>query len=233
MVLAEPPADPVLVAADLITQAEHGPDSPAILVTPSAAFADEVEQEVAALLEVAPRREVLARSLGEHGRMILVAYLAAAIAVINAYAPEHLSIDVDETEAIVAQIRNAGSVFVGPWAPESAGDYATGANHVLPTGGLSRGSGPLAVETFGKFIQVQRVTAAGLATLRPTIQALAEAEGLAAHAQAVELRFRGAAADMGAGAAWAEAEVAGADSGVRPRAGNFGASGHAAPRAAE
>lgn len=200
MVLAEPPADPVLVAADLITQAEHGPDSPAVLITTSAAFADQVEQEVAALLEVAPRRETLARSLGGHGRVLLVADLSAAVAVINAYAPEHLSIDIDVVESVVGQIRNAGSVFVGPWAPESAGDYATGANHVLPTGGMARGCGALAVETFGKFIQVQRVTAAGLATLRPTIRTLAEAEGLAAHALAVEFRFRGAAADTGAGA---------------------------------
>ena len=197
MVLAEPPADPVLVAADLITQAEHGPDSPAILVTTSAAFADAVEGELAALLETAPRREILARSLGEHGRIILVDGLAAAVAVINAYAPEHLSIDVDDVEAIVPAIRNAGSVFVGPWAPESAGDYATGANHVLPTGGLARGAGPLAVETFGKFIQVQRVTKDGLTTLRSTITTLAEAEGLAAHAQAVELRFRAASASVG------------------------------------
>jgi histidinol dehydrogenase len=193
MVLAAPPADPVLVAADLLTQAEHGPDSPAILITPSQAFADEVEREVALLLEVAPRREVLARSLGEHGRILLVADIGAAVAVINAYAPEHLSIEVDDAEATVAQIRNAGSVFVGPWAPESAGDYATGANHVLPTGGLARGCGALAVETFGKFIQVQRLTLAGLASLRPTILARAEAEGLAAHAQAVEVRFRGPA----------------------------------------
>ena len=190
MVIAEPPADPVTVAADLITQAEHGPDSPAILVTTSSAFADAVEVEVGTLLDSAPRREILVRSLGEHGRVILVADLDTAIAVANSYAPEHLSIDVQDPEAVAARIRNAGSVFVGPWAPESAGDYATGANHVLPTGGLARGCGALAVETYGKFIQVQRISREGLATLRPTIRTLAEAEGLPAHARAVELRFR-------------------------------------------
>jgi histidinol dehydrogenase len=190
MVLAEPPADPVRVAADLITQAEHGMDSPAILVTTSAGFADEVARAVDDLLATAPRREILARSLGEHGRMVLVADLEAAVAVVNAYAPEHLSIDVEDPEPIVTGIRNAGSVFVGPWAPESAGDYATGANHVLPTGGLARGCGALAVETFGKFIQVQRISREGLAALRPTITTLAAAEGLNAHAQAVEIRFR-------------------------------------------
>jgi histidinol dehydrogenase len=190
MVVAEPPAAAQRVAADLITQAEHGPDSPAILVTTSADFADAVETEVRALLETAPRREILARSLGEHGRIVLVADLDAAVAVVNAYAPEHVSIDVEDPEMVVAGIRNAGSVLVGPWAPESAGDYATGANHVLPTGGLARGRGALAVETFGKFIQVQRLTRDGLAALRPTIRTLAEAEGLHAHAEAVEIRFR-------------------------------------------
>ena len=190
MVVAEPPADPLLVAADLITQAEHGPDSPAILVTTSADFAATVETEVAVLLEAAPRREILGRSLTEHGRVVLVADLDAAVGVVNAYAPEHLSIDVQDPEAVVTRVRNAGSIFVGPWAPESAGDYATGANHVLPTGGLARGSGALSVETYGKFIQVQRITREGLEALRPTIRTLAEAEGLSAHAQAVELRFR-------------------------------------------
>ncbi|MEW5990774.1 MAG: histidinol dehydrogenase [Chloroflexota bacterium] len=204
MVIAEPPADPVRVGADLITQAEHGADSPAILVTTSADFADAVAHAVDALLEVAPRREILARSLGEHGRIVLVADLAAAIAVVNAYAPEHLSIDVEDPERIVAEVRNAGSVFVGPWAPESAGDYATGANHVLPTGGLARGCGALAVETFGKFIQVQRISREGLQRLRPTITTLAAAEGLDAHAQAVEIRFREPSATVAAAASATE-----------------------------
>ena len=198
MVVAEPPADPLRIAADLITQAEHGPDSPAILVTTSAEFAAAVAAQVDALLEISPRREILARSLGEHGRIILVADLEAAVAVVNAYAPEHLSIDVDDPEPVLAGIRNAGSVFVGPWAPESAGDYATGANHVLPTGGLARGCGALDVETFGKFIQVQRITSEGLAALRFTITTLAAAEGLDAHAQAVEIRFRDEARDADA-----------------------------------
>ncbi|MCI0584287.1 MAG: histidinol dehydrogenase [Chloroflexi bacterium] len=190
MVIAAPPADPVRVAADLITQAEHGIDSPAILVTTSADFADAVAGAIDDLLAAAPRREILARSLGEHGRIILVADLVAAVAVVNAYAPEHLSIDVEDPEPVVAGIRNAGSLFVGPWAPESAGDYATGANHVLPTGGLARGCGALDVETFGKFIQIQRITRDGLAALRQTITTLAAAEGFDAHAQAVEIRFQ-------------------------------------------
>jgi len=189
MVLAAPPADPVRVAADLITQAEHGPDSPAILVTTDPAFAADVEAAVADLVERAPRADILAAALRDHGAVVLAPSLAAAIDFVNEYAPEHLSIDVDPLESTVSAIRNAGSVFVGPWAPESAGDYATGANHVLPTGGLARGSGGLAVETYGKFIQVQRVTREGLAGIRDTVGTLAEAEGLFAHRDAVERRF--------------------------------------------
>jgi len=191
MVLAAPPADPVRVAADLITQAEHGPDSPAILVTTDAAFSAAVEEAIATLVEQAPRAAILEAALRAHGAIVLAPSLGDAIEFVNAYAPEHLSIDVAPLEPTVEAIRNAGSVFVGPWAPESAGDYATGANHVLPTGGLARGSSGLAVEAYGKFIQVQRVTRDGLASIRETIGTLAEAEGLFAHRDAVERRFGG------------------------------------------
>jgi histidinol dehydrogenase len=193
MVIADETADPRFVAADLITQAEHGPDSPAILVTTSPALAAAVEREIGDLLERQPRRAILERSLGGHGRVVLVPDLEAAIAFADEYAPEHLSIETADDEAVATRIRNAGSVFVGPWAPESAGDYATGANHVLPTGGLARSSGALSVESFGKAIQVQRIDRAGLDRLRPTISALASAEGLAAHRGAVEVRFEPAA----------------------------------------
>ena len=190
MVLADDAADPVLVAADLVTQAEHGPDSPAILVTTSAALGDAVEREIAALLPRLERRDILAHALASHGRIALARDLAAAIAFVDAYAPEHLSIDVHEPDAAAARIRHAGSIFVGPWAPESAGDYATGANHVLPTGGLARSADPLAVEAFGRYTQIQRVTEEGLATIRATVGQLATREGLTAHRNAVEARFR-------------------------------------------
>jgi histidinol dehydrogenase len=195
MVLAAPPADPARVAADLITQAEHGPDSPAILVTTDSAFADAVEAEVARQLAVASRRAILERALTDHGAIALAPDLEAAIGFVNSYAPEHLSVDVESPETTVASIRNAGSIFVGPWAPESAGDYASGANHVLPTGGLARARGALAVETYGKFVQVQRITREGLASIRETIGTLAGAEGLLAHREAVEIRFRGPAGE--------------------------------------
>ena len=189
LVLAAPPADPRRVALDLITQAEHGPDSPALLVTTDPAFADAVEAEVRTLLDTALRRDILTRSLGEHGRVVLAPDLDAAIAFANDYGPEHLSVDVEPLEQTVARLHNAGSLFVGPWAPESAGDYATGANHVLPTGGLARSSSGLAVEAYGKFVQVQRITRDGLAGIRDSVTTLAEAEGLLAHRDAVARRF--------------------------------------------
>ncbi|MGP1674017.1 MAG: histidinol dehydrogenase [Candidatus Limnocylindrales bacterium] len=189
LVLAAPPADPRRVALDLVTQAEHGPDSPAILVTTDAAFAAAVEHEVESRLASAHRRDILARSLADHGRVVLAPDLATAIEFINDYGPEHLSVDIEPLEPTVERLRNAGSIFVGPWAPESAGDYATGANHVLPTGGLARSSGGLAVEAYGKFTQIQRVTRDGLASIAATVSILAEVEGLHAHRDAVTERF--------------------------------------------
>ncbi len=189
LVLAAPPADPRRVALDLITQAEHGPDSPALLVTTDVPFADAVEREVDRLVATALRSDILRRSLSEHGRIILAPDLDAAIDFANDYGPEHLSVDIEPLEPTVERLRNAGSLFVGPWAPESAGDYATGANHVLPTGGLARSSGGLSVESYGKFVQVQRITREGLAGMRDTVTTLAEAEGLLAHRDAVVRRF--------------------------------------------
>ena len=191
LVLADGSAEPAIVAADLLTQAEHGPDSPAILVTTDPHLADAVERELARRLQTEPRAAILERSLTSYGRIVLAPDLDVAIAFVNAYGPEHLSVELAQAdlEPAVARLRNAGSIFVGRWAPESAGDYATGANHVLPTGGLARSCGPLSVETFGKFSQVQRLTRDGLGALRETIGRLAAAEGLHAHREAVEIRF--------------------------------------------
>jgi histidinol dehydrogenase len=193
MVLADGTADPENVAADLLSQAEHGPDSPAILVTTDAEFADVVETAIGRQLAVATRRAILGRSLGTAGLVVLAPDRSTAIAFVNAYAPEHLTVLVEDVEEAVARLNNAGSIFVGPFAPESAGDYASGANHVLPTGGLARSSGPVSVETFGKFSQVQRIDRDGLTAIRETVGVVALAEGLAAHREAVEIRFRGRA----------------------------------------
>lgn len=189
LVLVDASADPAIAAADLLTQAEHGPDSPAILVATDPVIADAVEAAVLRQLAGLPRRAILEAALAAHGRVVLAPDLEAAVAFVNDYAPEHLSIEVADPEAVVARIRSAGSVFVGRWAPESAGDYATGANHVLPTGGLARACGALSVEQYGRYLQIQRLSKAGLAALRPTIGALAAAEGLEAHRAAVEVRF--------------------------------------------
>ncbi len=192
MVIADATADPIHVASDLLSQAEHGPDSPALLVTWDADFAAAVEAELDVQLAAAARREILRRSLTSCGLVVLAPDRSTALDFVNAYAPEHLSVVVDDVEEAVARLRNAGSLFVGPYAPESAGDYASGANHVLPTGGLARSSGALSTESFGKFIQVQRITRSGLAAIRDSVEAVAEAEGLSAHKRAVEVRFESA-----------------------------------------
>ena len=189
MVVADGSADPVHVAADLLSQAEHGPDSPALLVTWDATFATTVEGELARQLETAARREILELSLTKAALVVLAPNRDAALDFVNGYAPEHLSVVVENVEEAVARLRNAGSLFVGPYAPESAGDYASGANHVLPTGGLARSCGALATDDYGKFIQVQRITREGLATIRDAVESIAEAEGLIAHKRAVEVRF--------------------------------------------
>jgi histidinol dehydrogenase len=191
MVVADGSADPRHVAADLLSQAEHGPDSPALLVTWDATFAAAVEAELARQLETAARRAILERSLASCALVVLAPDRDTALEFVNGYAPEHLSVVVEDVEEAVARLVNAGSLFVGPYAPESAGDYASGANHVLPTGGLARSSGALSTESYGKFVQVQRITRDGLSAIRDAVESIAEAEGLIAHKRAVEVRFEG------------------------------------------
>ncbi|MCY3652683.1 MAG: histidinol dehydrogenase [bacterium] len=189
LVIADHTARPELVAIDLLCQTEHGPDSPALLVTTDPGLASEVEAVIAGLLEILPRREILRTALSEHGEILIVDSLDEAVGFANQYAPEHASVMTEHAEETAAEVVNAGSVYVGPWSPESAGDYATGANHVLPTGGLARSNSPLGVEDFGSWRQVQTLTEDGLAHLRPVIEDLAAAEGLDAHRMAASMRF--------------------------------------------
>jgi len=189
MVLADATADPRHVAADLLSQAEHGPDSAAVLVTTAPGLVPAVLAELERQLPGLPRHEVLRASLRAAGLLVEAADLEDALAFVDAYAPEHLSIVVADPAAAFARLSHAGSVFLGPWAPESAGDYASGSNHVLPTGRLARAYGALSVEAFGRWMQVQEVTRDGLAAIRPAVAAVAEAEGLSAHRRAVEIRF--------------------------------------------
>ena len=191
LVIADTAADPQIIAADLICQAEHGPESPVALVTPDRSFAAEVTAHIEKLLPRLERRDIITAALVDHGLIVLTNSTAEAIEFANEYAPEHLTIHTENAEQDALQATAAGSVFVGHWAPESAGDYATGANHVLPTGGLAGAYGPLSVDDFGSWRQVQTLTEEGLAALRPTISALATAEGLTAHKLAVDIRFEG------------------------------------------
>lgn len=193
LVIADATADPRIIAADLMCQAEHGPESPVALVTSDADFAAAVLEQVDELLPDLERSEIIRSALEDHGLVALVESIDEAIEFANEYAAEHLTVHTANAETDALRTTAAGSVFVGNWAPESAGDYATGANHVLPTGGLAAAYGPLGVEDCGSWRQVQTLTKEGLATLRPTISALAAAEGLTAHQLAAEIRFENGA----------------------------------------
>lgn len=192
MVVADDTAVAAHVAADLLSQAEHGLDSPALLVTPSEALADAVEIEIARQLPTLLRRETLAAAVAAAGTVVITSDIAEALAFADDYAPEHLSCVVADEAAALASLSHAGSLFLGPYAPESAGDYAAGSNHVLPTAGGARAYSPLGVESFGRWMQVNRITRDGLARILPAVAAVAEAEGLTAHRRAVEIRFEDA-----------------------------------------
>lgn len=188
MVIADAGADPRFVALDLLSQAEHGPDSQVVLVTPSAAVADAVDAQIAAALPGLPRRQIIERALA-HGAAILVTGLEQALDVANDYAPEHLILQVDEPRRLVDRVQSAGSVFLGAWTPESVGDYCSGTNHVLPTYGFARAYSGLSVADFQRRMTLQELTRDGLAGLAPTVLTLAGLEGLDAHAAAVRIRL--------------------------------------------
>ena len=188
LVIADESARPAFVAADLLAQAEHSEDAQVVLVTTSQAVAtacvDEVERQLAAL----PRRAIAARAIAE-SRVLLVPDLATALDVSNRYAPEHLILQVATPRDWLASVRNAGSVFLGAWTPETMGDYCSGTNHVLPTYGHARAYSGLGVADFVKRITVQEVTPRGLNDLGRTARTLARLESLDAHANAVSVRL--------------------------------------------
>jgi histidinol dehydrogenase len=175
LIVADDTADPALCAADLLAQAEHGPDSECILVTTSA----ELAREVGGLVD-----------RWEQVRVELVDSLDEALVRVDEYAPEHLELHVADPEGVAERVSNAGSIFLGASTPAVVGDYAAGANHVLPTGGLARAAGGLGLEAFLKPVQIVSATREGLQAMRETVEALAAAEGLPLHAAAVEARFR-------------------------------------------
>ena len=188
LVLADGNANPAFIASDLLSQAEHGPDSQVILVTPCDKLAAAVAAQLAQQLAQLPRRDIAAKALA-NSRLIITGNLDQAVALSNQYGPEHLIVQTDNPRALLGQLKNAGSIFLGPWSPESVGDYASGTNHVLPTYGCTRSYSSLGVADFMKRYTVQELTADGLRQLGPTVTTLADAEQLTAHGSAVRLRL--------------------------------------------
>lgn len=187
-IVADGSVPAVFAAADLLAQAEHGPGGSAILVTWDPTVADATDAAVDDLLTDAPRRAEITSTLLTGGRVVLVDDALAALDAVNVIAPEHLELLTADPAALVPLVRNAGAVFIGPWAPAALGDYLAGVNHVLPTARTARFASALRVDTFRKHVHVVDATEAGLTALAPHVRALAAAEGLDAHARSVDVR---------------------------------------------
>jgi len=193
LVIADSGATPDFVASDLLSQAEHGPDSQVILLTPDAAMASAVAQAVTRQLALLPRAETARQALNS-SRLIVADSLQQCVEISNQYGPEHLIIQTRDARSLVEHITSAGSVFLGDWSPESAGDYASGTNHVLPTYGYTATCSSLGLADFQKRMTVQELSPKGFASLARTIEVLAGAEQLTAHKNAVTLRVAALAA---------------------------------------
>lgn len=188
LVMADDTADPAFVASDLLSQAEHGPDSQVILLTNNKTLAENTLSEIQKQMESLPRRDLIEQSL-ESCKVVVMDSVADMVEMVNAYAPEHLIISMKNTDKIAGAIVNAGSVFLGNYTPESAGDYASGTNHTLPTNGFARAYSGVNLDSFVKKITFQEITPAGLQGLGETLEVMAEAENLMAHKLAVSLRL--------------------------------------------
>ncbi|EEZ00423.1 histidinol dehydrogenase [Vibrio sp. RC586] len=187
LVIADETADADFIAADLLSQAEHGPDSQVVLVTPSPVLADQVTDAVQQQLKVLSRASIAEKALAS-SLIIIAESLTQAVSISNYYGPEHLIVQTRNPRELVPLLDNAGSIFLGDWSPESVGDYASGTNHVLPTYGFTRTYSSLGLADFSKRMTVQELTADGLQLLAPTVVTMAEAEGLDAHKRAVTIR---------------------------------------------
>ena len=188
-VLADETANPIFVASDLLSQAEHGVDSQSMLITTSATLIRAVTEEVERQLEELPRKEIAARSL-EHSKLILIDNMELAVEMMNRYAPEHLIIETKNYHELAEKIVNAGSVFLGAYSPESAGDYASGTNHTLPTNGYAKAYSGVSLDSFIRKITFQEITKEGIATIGPAIEVMAANEYLDAHKNAVSVRLK-------------------------------------------
>lgn len=187
LVIADDTADAEFIAADLLSQAEHGPDSQVVLVTPSVVIADKVTDAVQRQLKQLSRAEIAQKALAS-SLIIIADSLTQAVSISNYYGPEHLIVQTKAPRELLPLLDNAGSIFLGDWSPESAGDYASGTNHVLPTYGYTRTYSSLGLADFSKRMTVQELSAEGLKNLAPTVITMAEAEGLDAHKRAVTIR---------------------------------------------
>jgi histidinol dehydrogenase len=188
-VVADESSNPAFVASDLLSQAEHGSDSQVIMITTEESLIEKVSAEVSTQLEKLPRKEIAAASLA-HSRLILLKDMDEVMALVNLYAPEHLIIQTDNAVDLSEKVVNAGSVFIGHWTPESAGDYASGTNHTLPTNGWARSVSGLNLDSFYKKITYQEISREGLEQLGPVIETMAAAEMLDAHKNAVTIRLK-------------------------------------------
>ncbi|HAS6999810.1 histidinol dehydrogenase [Vibrio parahaemolyticus] len=187
LVIADETADPDFIAADLLSQAEHGPDSQVVLVTPSPIVADQVTDAVQRQLKALSRADIAQKALAS-SLIIISESITQAVSISNYYGPEHLIVQTKNPRELLPLLDNAGSIFLGDWSPESAGDYASGTNHVLPTYGYTRTYSSLGLVDFSKRMTVQELSAEGLQNLAPTVVTMAEAEGLDAHKRAVTIR---------------------------------------------
>lgn len=188
LVMADQSADPEFVASDLLSQAEHGVDSQVILLCMDKEFAEQVDREIEEQLKLLPRADTARRAI-ENSKTIILASRKEMMDFSNLYAPEHLIISFEESRRWAGEVKNAGSVFIGKYTPESAGDYASGTNHTLPTNGYAKSFSGLNLQSFMKTIQFQEIQPDGLKELGPDIVQMADAEGLRAHARAVEIRL--------------------------------------------
>jgi histidinol dehydrogenase len=187
-VIADATSNPAFIASDLLSQAEHGPDSQVLLLSDSGHMIDEVKSELQKQLEKLPRKNIAARAL-ENSKMILLNNQVEIMEMINAYAPEHLIIVTENYSDLADQVLNAGSVFLGDYTPESAGDYASGTNHTLPTNGWAHAYSGVNMDSFFKKITFQEISPYGLHNIGKSIMTMAEAEQLQAHSSAVSIRL--------------------------------------------
>ena len=188
MVIADNEANPAFVAADLLSQAEHDILAQVICVSTTSEISKKINEEIDKQLEKLPRKDI-ARKAMKNSRLIVAKSREMIVDIINNYSPEHLILQIKNPDHLVPAIRNAGSIFLGPWSPEAVGDYASGTNHTLPTNGAAKSYSGITIESFLKYISIQKLSKKGLELLAPTVTCLAEMEGLEAHKRSVTIRL--------------------------------------------